>query len=131
VAWYPIYRIPEKPLKACFLSYHQLAPPEEGGSDDPEGSAAAAAEWGGGRELTVVGLEWYNADGDGWFDTPPGAERAAAAAADALRAGRLEGLQAGAATLSLGLLEGGSRDAASKGGGSSRHSDYQFFLRRK
>ena len=44
VAWYPIYRIPERPLRACFLTYHQfmLLPGEGGGWELPTVGAVAA-----------------------------------------------------------------------------------------
>lgn len=54
VAWYPIYRIPDTPLRACFLTYHQfMLLPGEG-----EG------RW----ELPTVGAIAANTAGEiGWF----------------------------------------------------------------
>ncbi|KAG1679484.1 hypothetical protein FOA52_011083 [Chlamydomonas sp. UWO 241] len=87
VAWYPVYRIPEAPLCARFLTFHSFAPlvvsMERARNALREGLSRPVAI----MPLQVVGLKWYNMHGERWLegiadsgdcDAEPGAEGAAA-----------------------------------------------------
>ena len=77
VAWYPVYRIPDAPLTAKFLTYHAvapvpcaathygalgLAPPRNGHTCQP-GTALC---------LPVIGLKCCNLSDASWVDPLPG-----------------------------------------------------------
>eukprot|EP00798_Chlamydomonas_sp_ICE-L_P015679 gene15679-21784_t len=84
VAWYPVYRIPEAPLCARFLTFHSFAPLVISMQH-----AAAAIERGQQppiaiMPLQVVGLQWYNMHGERWMeplsDSHPGSGSSGATA---------------------------------------------------
>lgn len=155
VAWYPIYRIPDAPLTARFLTYHTLALPgadgSAGGSRDDRMPRAGCP-----IGLPLVGLKWDNRMGEPWFDVLPdvrsavptaaasaggggapfagdaassgGSALAAAAAAGGNLLGRLPELSRSAERFSRGL---GFEMAI--GGGPVRqpdHQDFNFFKER-
>eukprot|EP00873_Tetraselmis_striata_P034540 jgi/Tetstr1/454804/TSEL_041684.t1 len=112
VTWYPIYRIPDAPLKAAFLTYHTLAPAAMAcrrGHPEPKAPP----------ELRVVGLEWYAMGSEAWFDASPdaapGADPAACQAAVHDYISELR-VRAGRLARSLGVR-----------GGRTLHHDYNFF----
>ena len=76
VAWYPVYRIPDAPLTAKFLTYHSVAPipcsathygalgltlPRNGHACQP-GTALC---------LPIIGLKCCNLGDASWVDTLP------------------------------------------------------------
>ena len=103
VAWYPIYRIPDAPLAAKFLTYHRITPvpladthcgavapsanpgarPGLSMARDPnpagvEGSGVSAPQC-----LPIVGLLACDLGAEQWLEPTPGPERGPGAAADA------------------------------------------------
>jgi hypothetical protein len=102
VAWYPVYRIPDAPLNAKFLTYHSLAPtrtaathygalcPSSGAVAALPGSAGGSGAPNGGSPhapplppqhpqqhaqqlcLPLVGLKLIGAPGETWLDPVPG-----------------------------------------------------------
>ena len=69
VAWYPVYRIPDAPLCARFLTFHSFAPMVI----SMQRAHAALVEEGLHRPvaimpLQVVGLKWYNMQGERWLE---------------------------------------------------------------
>ncbi|BBH00062.1 Protein of unknown function D [Prunus dulcis] len=63
VAWYPIYRIPELNFRASFLTYHSL-----GHFAQRPFPTDASNEHTSRIHSPVLGLQSYNALGEGWFD---------------------------------------------------------------
>ncbi len=76
VAWYPVYRIPDAPLCARFLTFHSFAPlvisMQRALSALQQGQHRPVAI----MPLQVVGLKWYNMHGERWLE-PIGDEEAA------------------------------------------------------
>ncbi|KAL6753153.1 hypothetical protein V8C86DRAFT_2733645 [Haematococcus lacustris] len=68
VAWYPVYRIPDAPLNARFLTFHSFAPLVASIQN-----TLAALQDGQQRPMQVlpvgiVGLKWYNMFGERWLE---------------------------------------------------------------
>ena len=77
MAWYPVYRIPDAPLTAKFLTYHSLAPvlctathygvlsaapPRNGHAFQPGATLC----------LPTIGLKCCSLSDASWIDPPPG-----------------------------------------------------------
>jgi len=123
VAWYPIYRIPDAPLAAKFLTYHRLAPapaaathcgalaPGAGAGGAPGAAGPGAgprpgADAAGALCLPIVGLMACDLGAEQWLERTPPRPEAAAAAPDGARAD--------------GLATGEPRGAGWQGGGALR-----------
>ncbi|GFR49227.1 hypothetical protein Agub_g11226 [Astrephomene gubernaculifera] len=78
VAWYPVYRIPDAPLYARFLTFHSFAPLVESMRNVHERLAMGQVAPCCLLSLPVVGLNWYNMQGERWLE--PLDESAVAAA---------------------------------------------------
>ena len=68
VAWYPVYRIPDAPLVARFLTFHSFAPLVTSIQN-----TLAALQEGQQRPMQllpvgVVGLKWYSMHGERWLE---------------------------------------------------------------
>ncbi|KAK9828497.1 hypothetical protein WJX72_000379 [[Myrmecia] bisecta] len=62
VAWYPVYRIPDAPLNARFLTFHSLSPvPAAAGPGNASAHTRLLA-------LPPVGLKWCNLQGERWLE---------------------------------------------------------------
>lgn len=101
VAWYPLYRIPDAPFQACFLTYHTLKGQPVGDED-------------GRMAFPLFALEHYNAYREQWFFPRNGDS---CVQTDALH--RCEALARNASLLN-GTL-----------GGDHSHPDYHFFVSRR
>ena len=101
VAWYPLYRIPDAPFQACFLTYHTL-------------KGQAVGDDGGRMAFPLFALEHYNAYREQWFFPRNGDP---CVQTDALH--RCEALARNASLLN-GTLEG-----------EHSHPDYHFFVSRR
>jgi len=103
VAWYPIYRIPDAPLAAKFLTYHRLAPapaaathcgalaPGAGAGGAPGAAGPGAgprpgADAAGALCLPIVGLMACDLGAEQWLERTPPRPEAATAAPDGARA---------------------------------------------
>ncbi|GAX76531.1 hypothetical protein CEUSTIGMA_g3977.t1 [Chlamydomonas eustigma] len=68
VAWYPVYRIPDAPLCARFLTFHSFSPlvisMQRALSALKQGQHRPVAI----MPLQVVGLKWYNMHGERWLE---------------------------------------------------------------
>ncbi|CAA7392320.1 unnamed protein product [Spirodela intermedia] len=115
VAWYPIYRIPQGAFRASFLTYHSLGHAAQRRRTPPGGSPV------GGDGCIVsppLGMESYNAQGEGWLEPREGA------ASGALE-GRLGAMGRAASVFSRGTVRRGPAQVR------NNHPDYEFFLSRK
>eukprot|EP00897_Mesotaenium_endlicherianum_P002851 jgi/Mesen1/2594/ME000165S01856 len=134
VAWYPIYRISEGPLRAVFITFHALchvaqedAPPAP--LPSPSGQRSCCS-------LPVAGLQTCNAQAEHWFDVRPGG----AARKDARATNRetmkkqirqrIAALQSSASAMAR-VPMGGGAPHASLGPNFVIHNDYEFFVNRK
>eukprot|EP00958_Prasinococcus_capsulatus_P015437 scaffold1644_cov357-Prasinococcus_capsulatus_cf.AAC.2 len=124
VAWYPIYRIPDRPLRARFLTFHPLHPPESQllRREGPSGERRFA--------LPVLGCVSSNAIAEGWLRSDgalnePSYSSAAHLNAKSVIADRmrqkLRSLELSAATVARTGLDGRERRA---------HSDFEWFASR-
>ncbi|GLC50718.1 hypothetical protein PLESTB_000411800 [Pleodorina starrii] len=68
VAWYPVYRIPDAPLYARFLTFHSFAPLVESMRNVHERLAMGQVAPYYILSLPVVGLNWYNMQGERWME---------------------------------------------------------------
>ncbi|GIL87141.1 hypothetical protein Vretimale_14256 [Volvox reticuliferus] len=68
VAWYPVYRIPDAPLYARFLTFHSFAPLVESMRNVHERLAMGQVAPYYLLSLPVVGLNWYNMQGERWME---------------------------------------------------------------
>ncbi|GLI71568.1 hypothetical protein VaNZ11_016824 [Volvox africanus] len=68
VAWYPVYRIPDAPLYARFLTFHSFAPPVESMRNVHERLAMGQVAPCNLFPVPVVGLNWYNMQGERWME---------------------------------------------------------------
>ncbi|XP_008230192.2 PREDICTED: uncharacterized protein LOC103329493 [Prunus mume] len=116
VAWYPIYRIPERNFRASFLTYHSL------GHFAQRPFPTDASNEHTSRILSpVLGLQSYNARGEGWFDPKiPTASNSAEILKERLRT-----LEANAIRFGRGCV---FKDKVMV---FNRHPDYEFFNSRK
>ncbi len=62
IAWYPIYRIPDAPLSARFITFHHVQPQRL-----PPQPSASQSELG----LPVVGLSWCDSKQENWLERTP------------------------------------------------------------
>lgn len=124
VAWYPIYRIPEGPLRAAFLTYHSL------GHFVHRSTSSIAID----RDVVdcivtpVVGLESYNTQAECWFIPKHfqfSSEENLPYNPMVVMTERLRTLQETASSMSRDCTKEGTVLACSK------HKDYEFFLKRK
>eukprot|EP01018_Ginkgo_biloba_P006909 Gb_10418 [translate_table: standard] len=125
VSWYPIYRIPEGPLRAAFLTYHSLGHFVDGSttSNTLDGGISSNIV------APVVGLQSYNSRSECWFDLGKQyenlpVERETSNPSEVLQ-NRLRTLEETAALMSRGLTKQGTAVLTNK------HSDYEFFLSRQ
>jgi hypothetical protein len=70
VAWYPVYRIPDAPLTARFLTFYSFAQLLEVLNDAVSAARAdlAAPCNLAGLPMPVVGMKWYNLMGERWLE---------------------------------------------------------------
>ncbi|KAL3701011.1 hypothetical protein R1sor_019033 [Riccia sorocarpa] len=140
VAWYPIYRIPEGPLRTVFLTYHSFHHMTSG-NNSPDDLL------GGGFEdvnedcfsLPVVGMEYYNSQAETWFSLK--SEFQEVETRDVLGGGtaaqclkdRLRSLKEVAGLMAKGIPADRSREGSSGSESVSKfkHCDYEFFLKRR
>ncbi|CAM6083580.1 unnamed protein product [Calypogeia fissa] len=134
VAWYPIYRISEGPLRAVFLTYHSFnhfAPQRSlsclmGGVTDVDGSIS----------MPVVGLECYNLQGEPWLSMGARFSKEATKVSERLPVNptqclenRISSLQEVAAGMAKGIPD--NKSGSADGSNKFRHSDYEFFVKRR
>lgn len=119
VAWYPIYRIPEGPLRAAFLTYHSL------GHFVHRNTSSNAPD----RDIVdcivtpVVGLRSYNAQAECWFIRKQpqfSSEENLPYNPMVVMRERLRTLQETASLMTRGCTKEGT---------CSKHKDYEFFLK--
>ena len=77
VAWYPVYRIPDAPLTAKFLTYHSLTPvacsaTHYGAVGLAPARKAPAAQPGSQVCLPTIGLKCCNLGDGSWLNALPG-----------------------------------------------------------
>lgn len=77
VAWYPVYRIPDAPLTAKFLTYHSVAPVASsathyGALCPPPAREAPYAQPVGPLCLPTIGLKCCSLGCGSWLDALPG-----------------------------------------------------------
>ena len=78
MAWYPVYRIPDAPLTAKFLTYHSLTPvacsaTHYGAVGLAPARKAPAAQPGSQMCLPTIGLKSCSLGDGSWLDDLPGA----------------------------------------------------------
>lgn len=121
VAWYPIYRIPEGPLRAAFLTYHSL------GHFVHRDTSSNALD----RDIVdcivtpVVGLRSYNAQAECWFRCKEfqfSSEENQRYNPMVVMRERLRTLQETASLMARGCAKEGTF---------GKHKDYEFFLNQK
>ena len=136
VAWYPIYRVPDGPLRTCFLTYHILGVDgvnrdANDAADDEDVSKSVPSA------LTAVGFKWYypamtGTNHEHWFASHDADVEDAAAGGldeDSVEAYqstemRLSELEYNAMVLARGSLRPINEPAK------RRHPDFEFFSRR-
>ena len=115
VAWYPIYRVPDSPLRTCFLTYHA-----------PGGVALSPPT----TALPPVGFKWYfpattGSNNEHWFAShAPEADDAHGVQYPTSIDLRLNELEYNATVLARGSLRPINEPAK------RRHPDWEFFSRR-
>jgi hypothetical protein len=77
VAWYPVYRIPDAPLTARFLTFHSFAQVVVNLRAQKDQALARPISL---MPLQVIGLKWQNLQGERWLDNLPEAAAAAGGA---------------------------------------------------
>ncbi|BBM97395.1 hypothetical protein MPTK1_1g05380 [Marchantia polymorpha subsp. ruderalis] len=144
VAWYPIYRIPEGPLRAVFLTYHSfnhLTPtassfgPMGGGCEELNDDAVS---------LPVVGLECYNLQAEPWLllrshckEANKNMDRLPIGNLAQCLDDRIRSLKVVASLMARGIphdVVSRSTDSSFSSSGSAskfKHCDYEFFLKRR
>ncbi len=77
MAWYPVYRIPDAPLTAKFLTYHSVAPvacsaTHYGALGPAQPRNGHTAQHGGALCLPTIGLKCCSLSCGSWLDPLPG-----------------------------------------------------------
>ncbi|PNH00818.1 hypothetical protein TSOC_013337 [Tetrabaena socialis] len=68
VAWYPVYRIPDAPLYARFLTFHSFGPLVESMRNVQERLTMGQVAPYNILSLPLVGMNWYNMQGERWME---------------------------------------------------------------
>ncbi|KAL2650687.1 hypothetical protein R1flu_018815 [Riccia fluitans] len=142
VAWYPIYRIPEGPLRTVFLTYHSFhhITSKNSSSHLLGGDFEDINE--GSFSLPVVGMEYYNVQTETWFSLRSQFQEVdckeilgGGSVAQCLK-DRLLSLKGVAGLMAKGIPDDvasrpreGSSDSQSVS--KFKHCDYEFFLKRR